>query len=413
VLVYDAFRDCVVTTRPPPWDDVDRPARLEAGEWTDVDTVRACSWLARKYGVDFSIGGIEAAVSVVAERTIVHPVRDWLDSLRWDGKPRLGGLFVDYFGAFDSPYARGVGARFAIGAVARIYQPGSKVDCTPVLEGPQGRGKSTGMQKLVGAQWYFDSPFTMGDKDGYQQLRGKWVGELGELHSLSRSDMNRAKTFLTATADTYRPSYARRAKDFKRQCVFCGNTNNTAPWLRDETGNRRFWPIRCGTIDLAAIERDRGQLWAEARARYESGERWHVDTEEFRTLCELEQEARFAIDPWEPGVYAWLMNPIAPQRRAEGVTMGEVLGGALDLKTEKWGMAEQGRVAAILHRLGWERGEQRRESGERVRRWKPRAAQLVLNGAAHGVSGAVAGDGSGDTVNAQDDMGKSRMSPAS
>lgn len=377
VLAFDAFRETVITTKPPPWLEVDSPPKIVAGEWTDVDTVRAQNWLARTYGIDFSLGSIESAISVAAARDVKHPVKDWLEAIRWDAKKRLDRLFVDYFGAEDSAYVRGVGVRFAIGAVARIYQPGAQVDCTPVLEGPQGIGKSTGMKRLVGADWYFDSPIAMGDKDGYQALRGKWVGALDELHSLSRSDLNRAKSFLTATSDTYRPSYGRRTVDYKRQCVFVGTTN-ASQWLKDETGNRRFWPIRCGKIDREAIDRDREQLWAEARSRFQSSEPWHVNTEEFRRLCEEQQEERFVTDSWEEVVLAWCHAIDHPERRAPGVLLGEVLQGALNLPKERWGKTEEIRVSAILSRAKWERGERHREDGIRVRRWSPASVKLVV-----------------------------------
>ena len=386
VLVYDAFREAVSTTRPPPWDGYYAPVESRAGEWSDVDTSRAQCWLVRHHGVEFSVNVIEQAVAAVAERRIVHPVRDWLSSLEWDKSPRLHHLFVDYFGVEDTPYARGVGIRFAIGAVARVYRPGAKVDNTPVLEGPQGIGKSTGLQKLVGPAWYFDTPITMGDKDGYQSLRGKWVGELGELHSLGRSDLNRAKNFLTATCDTYRQSYARRTRDYLRQCVFVGTTN-AYEWLKDETGNRRFQPLRCGRVDFGAIERDREQLWAEARALFEGGHVWHVDSDEFRRDCEVEQEARYITDAWEPIIETWLLNPSHPERRSAGFELGEVLGDCLGLPKDKWTTRDQALVSGILRRLGWERGKQHRVAGRRARHWVPRAVQLVTGAVTSGDSG--------------------------
>lgn len=376
VIAYDAFREAAVVLKAPEWDAQDAPHASGAGEWTDSDSTRACAWLSRNYQLDVKPAIVDQAIAVVAERTHVHPVRDWLGTLRWDSKPRVDGLFVRYFGAQDTPYNRGVGARFMIGAVARVHQPGAKVDCTPVLEGSQGIGKSTGIRKLAGDDWFFDTPIVMGDKDGYQALRGKWIGELGELHSLGRSDLNRAKNFLTATIDTYRPSFGRRTRDFARQCVFVGTTNATE-YLRDETGNRRFWPVRCGAVDLKAIDEDRLQLWAEALARYQSRERWHVDSVEFAKLCEAEQEERFVSDAWEAPISEWVSSHGHPERRTQGVTTGEVLSGALSITSDKWGKADQDRAGSVLRRLGWERGKQARESGQIVRRWRPKSLSLV------------------------------------
>ena len=225
VLVYDAFRQAVVTTEPPPWDGFYAPVESKAGEWSDVDTSRAQCWLVRHHGVEFSVNVIEQAVAAVAERRIVHPVRDWLSSLEWDKSPRLHHLFVDYFGVEDTPYARGVGIRFAIGAVARVYRPGAKVDNTPVLEGPQGIGKSTGLQKLVGPAWYFDTPITMGGR-GRLPVTPWQMGRRARRARFARAlrPQPRKENYLTAACDTYRPSYARPPRDYLRQCVFVGTT---------------------------------------------------------------------------------------------------------------------------------------------------------------------------------------------
>jgi len=407
VLASDAFLDAPVTTKPPPWGEHDAPAKPMCGEWTEEDSTRATSWLSREYDLDLRPIVVEQAVSVVSRRREVHPVRDWLGSLSWDGTARIDRVFAAYFSADDTAYVRGVGARFMIGAVARVYSPGAKVDCTPVLEGAQGIGKSTGVRLLAGDAWFFDSPITMGDKDGFQTLRGKWIGELGELHSLTRSEVNRAKAFLSATQDTYRPSFARRSRTFPRQCVFIGTTNATE-YLRDETGNRRFWPVRCaGPVDVAALARDREQLWAEARVRFERGEAWHVDSADFARLCEAEQEARMVEDEWAAPVREWLSDPKAPERRRDGVTAGEVLAGALGVPKERWSKAEQDRVATTLRRLGWERPRNAtREGSERVRRWKPRAAVLVT-------AGDAAGDAAGDGPHMGESRGIKNMTPGS
>lgn len=376
VLAFDEFRGSVVARRSPPWVDVDAPASVEPGEWTDTDTARLANWLARRYALDLATTLLEQAIGVAADRAHVHPVRDWLRGLRWDGTARLDGLFVEYFGAPDTPYSRGVGARFAIGAVARVMRPGCKVDCVPVLEGAQGIGKSTAVRILAGDAWFFDTPIVMGDKDGYQALRGKWIGELGELHSLGRSDLNRAKNFLSATSDTYRASFGRRTHDYPRQIVFVGTTN-AVEYLRDETGNRRFWPVRCSRVDLEALRRDRAQLWAEARVRFERGEAWHVDTAELAALCAAEQEERFEADAWEGPIGDYVTHAGHPERRTAGVTLGDVLETAIGVKADRWDKPAQMRATAVLRRLGWERSNPRRGGGKRERVWLPKAARVV------------------------------------
>lgn len=382
-IAYDAFLSAAILVGSPPWDEDEAPVDGRLGEWSDDDSLRAVNWLSRHYKIHVNTRIVDQSVPVVAARRVVHPVRDWLRSLKHDGTPRIEKLFVDYFGADDTEYSRGVGSRFMIGAVARVECPGAKVDTTPVLEGEQGTGKSTGIRRLAGDPWFFDTPITMGDKDGYQAMRGKWIGELGELHALGKSDLNRAKNFLTAVADHYRPSYARRAVTIPRQMVFVGTTNSSE-YLRDETGARRFWPVRCGRIDLQAIDRDRAQLWAEARARYLSGEAWHVDTADFERLCSEEQEDRFIEDEWQPIIETWLLAPSNPERRAHGVTTGQVLKQAILMVSEKWTHADQLRAATIMRRLGWARCKPRRSaksaggSGAMTRPWRPRAASLVV-----------------------------------
>ncbi len=375
VLAYSEFVEAEVKLKAPPWDDVDAPASNRVGEWSDADTARAAHWLSRHFEIDLGTRSVEQAVVVAAARVVVHPVRDWLRSLKWDGTKRLDRLFVDYLGAPDTTYARGVGARFAISAVARVFSPGAKVDNVTVLEGEQGIGKSTFVRVLAGDEHFADTPIVMGEKDSYQALRGKWLIELGELHSLSRSDLNRAKNFISATFDTYRPSYGRRTRDFPRQCVFVGTTN-ALEYLRDETGNRRFWPVRCTQLDLDRLRADRDQLWAEARVRYERGERWHVD-DDFAAECSDEQEERFVEDPWHDIVEAWVYAKDQQPRRTQGVTTTEVLQGALKLGAGQLTKPDQERIAAILRRLGWSRGKQKREGGERVRRFLPPVRGVV------------------------------------
>jgi putative DNA primase/helicase len=365
VIGYNEFLDAVETRRAPPWDAVDAPAALRAGEWSEADTARAQNWLSRNYEIDLGAVAVEAAVIVAAEQNKFHPVRDWLGALTWDQTPRVAKLFAVYFGAEDTDYHRGVSTRFMISAVARVYRPGSKVDTVPILEGAQGIGKSTAIRALASDPWFSDTPMDLGSKDAYQSLRGKWIPELGELSALSRSDAERAKNFLSATFDTYRPSFGRRTRDFPRQCVFVGSTNQSE-YLRDVTGNRRFWPVLCGAIDVAGIRRDRDQLWAEAVVRFNAGEAWHVDSSDFAQLAEDEQDDRFVEDPWREPIESWASNPL---RAGNGITVNEVLADALKIQRADWSKGLQDRVSAVLKRIGWERGKQTREGAERVRRW--------------------------------------------
>lgn len=359
VIAYDAFAETVVKLKAPPVRELDRPERIGPGDWTETDSTRAAAWLQHVADLDVSPETVTQAVIALAERRTFHPVREWLQSLSWDRTPRLDGLLARYFGADETAYTRAVGARWAISAVARVMEPGCQADCMLVLEGDQGRRKSTGFERLAGKDWFADTPLDLGSKDAYQVLRRKWIYEVAELDSFKGRDVTKIKAFISARADNYRPSYARKNRDFLRQVVLCGTTNE-GEYLHDRTGNRRFWPARSrGDVEVEAIARDREQLWAEAHARYLAGERWYIDTPELRALCEAEQAERVPEDAWVPLVRAWLVHPTVPERGegrrllalSEGITTADVLVGALALKaTEATAAATQhaGRVLRDL-----------------------------------------------------------------
>ena len=192
-------------------------------------------------------------------------MRDYLKSLKWDSEPRIERWLIDYLGVGDSEFAWAVGKRWLISAVARIFQPGCQADHTLLLEGDQGIKKSTALRVLTGADWFTDHISDLDSKDSRIDLHGKWIVELGELSAIRRSLTERVKSFLTATSDHFRPPYGRSAIDVKRQNVFAGSVNDENPFT-DETGDRRFWPVRCGTIFTDKIAEHRDQIWAEDRS---------------------------------------------------------------------------------------------------------------------------------------------------
>jgi predicted P-loop ATPase len=390
VLAYDEFAEMVITRSPPPWRPQDAAAdQVRPGEWCDGDTTRLQAWLSDAYAIDVSVNDVLQAVVVAAERTRLHPTREYLRSLKWDGKQRLPSMLSTYFGAADTEYTRAIGMRWVISAVARVMSPGCQVDCTLILEGPQGIGKTSGFRALVPQpSWYSDTGITPGDKDSYQNLHGVWIYGLDELDSLKRGELTKTKNFLTATRDRYRPSYGRCARSFARQNVFCGTTNESV-YLTDGTGNRRYWPVRVvHAIDPLAVARDRDQLWAEALVRYEGRESWHVNTPELRALCEAEQAERVQADAWTSIVAAWLAEPIAfeweedertgrqtkrryPYDMRTGVLTVDVLRYALEKPAAQITKADEMRAADVLKSLGYEAGKRVTENGARVRRYKP------------------------------------------
>ena len=282
-----------------------RPEKLPR-PWRDADDVRAAEWLQRRE-LNVTPLVVSRSVIAVAREVTVHPVRDYLNALVWDGTPRLEDWTCRYLGAPDTAFAKSVGALWMISAVARIFQPGVKADHMLILEGPQGGRKSTALKILAGEDWFTDELPDLGSKDAAMHMQGVWIIEIAELDAIGRAEVSRIKAFLTRTTDRYRPPYGRYTVEVPRQCVFAG-TVNPDTYLRDETGNRRFWPVRCGTIDIAALARDRDQLWAEAVARFRAGAIWWLDTPELLAEAAAEQDKRYQADAWDDLISHWLTH---------------------------------------------------------------------------------------------------------
>jgi virulence-associated protein E len=304
------------------------------------------------------------AVDVHARECGFHPVRDYLTRLEWDGVERLETWLCHYLGAEDTPYTKAIGRMFMVGTVARILRPGCKMDYMLVLEGRQNLRKSTACS-ILGGEWFSDSmPENVASKDAAQHLRGKWVLEVAEMHALSKSETTALKAFITRQVEKYRPSYGRKEVVEPRQCVFIGTTNK-AQYLKDETGGRRFWPVKVALtrpIDSDLLAETRDQLFAEAVHRYQAGEHWWPDDQFERQHIQPEQEARFEADAWEEAITDYLADKA-------NVTLLEVARTAIGIDTPKLGTADQRRIAAILERLNWERGKKDRQTGQR--KWTP------------------------------------------
>jgi predicted P-loop ATPase len=360
VLAYDEFALTTMAMKPPPWCKAEDNA-WQPRAWTDHDDTLATDWL-QAQGIGVPIAITADAVEAVAKDASFHPVRDYLTGLTWDGTKRVGRFAATYLGAEDTPYHNEVSTRMFIAAVARIMQPGCKHDHMPILEARQGAGKSKAI-KMLFEPWFTDDIAEFGSKDASMQVRSAWCIEVAELSAMTRSEIERVKAFITRSVDRFRPSYGRRVIEVPRQAVFFGSTN-ALEYLKDETGGRRFWPIRCGRIDHDAIVCDRDQLWAEAVALYNSGEPWWLTDEALLLEAHGQQEDRYQEDPWHGFIAQYCVN-------AEDVSVGEILE-ALGVERGRWGQGEQNRVARCLVRLGWERYRKRLPS--KVREWRYRRA---------------------------------------
>jgi hypothetical protein len=344
IVAYDEMLRAPVLMRP-----LEATSGFEPRPVTDTDVSQIQEYLQNGGLTRLTKDMAHQAVDLRAEERAFHPVRDYLTALKWDETKRLRVFFSAYFGAEDSDYTEAIGTMFMVAMVARIFKPGCKSDHLPVLEGPQGVMKSTACT-ILGGKWFSDAlPEISVGKDASMHLRGKWLIEVAEMHAMGRAEAALLKSFISRTAEQYRPSYGRREVFEPRQCVFIGTTNKDT-YLRDETGGRRFWPVKTGMIDIEALKRDRDQLFAEAVHLYRQGARWWPDKDFERTHIKPQQEQRYEADCWEETIRNYL------DQKSE-VLIGQVAHEALGFETGKIGRADQNRIKAVLERLGWKRGE--------------------------------------------------------
>ena len=282
--------------------------------WRDVDDAHLMCLIDERYG-SFTQNNYRTALSKVTDDRSYHPIKDYFASLpEWDNKPRVDTLLIDYFGADDNPYVRAVTRKILCAAVRRIYEPGIKFDHILVLNGPQGIGKSTFISKL-GMEWYSDSLSIsdMNDKTAAEKLQGYWIQEIGELAGIRKADIDKVKAFISRQDDKYRASYGRRVSPHPRQCVFFGTTNAENGFLRDVTGNRRFWTVRTPGTGIMKpwdlTQDDVGQIWAEALHIAGSGEKLFL-SHELEEYAKMEQAAAMEHDDREGLVTDYLDLPL-------------------------------------------------------------------------------------------------------
>jgi predicted P-loop ATPase len=331
-----------------PWD------HACAGRTWDDHVLRVVrELLILQFRLELSRENLDEAVETVALERRYNPVVDYLDGLKWDGEPRIDRWLEHYAGAPDSPFARAAGRLFLVGAVARAHVPGIKFDTALVLEGPQGTGKSS-LVRVLGGEWTLEGlpPSEIRGKDVLATLLGAWIVELDELEAVRRSDIASLKAFLSALVARARMPYDRKARDYPRRCAFLGTTNQAA-YLRDGTGNRRFWPVRTGRIDLNGLRRDRDQLWAEAVAAWKANPTPEalVLPPGLHVAAAAAQEERREEDPWEGPIRDYL-DACAEREPRRIVTISELLGRALRKSDDSQTKYDAARVREIVERLG-------------------------------------------------------------
>jgi predicted P-loop ATPase len=348
---------------------------------TDRDYRAVEAWLAREWAVSLKAGEIRRVVLAWADKTAINHVTEKLDEFAaaWDGQPRVGQLLADYFGAHVGDdeglrhYVSEIGIRFMVGVVARAFEPGCKLDTMLNIESPQGKKKSTGVKELTAAisPRAFLEGFSLDklDRDAKQALRGKLIGECAELDGMSKHEAGTLKNFLSCRVDHYRDPYGLTVSDWPRSVVLVGTTNEDA-YLRDPTGNRRFWPVKVGRVDIDAIRRDAEQLWGEAVRLYRAGKRWWVEEDgdedaKLRTVQRREVLKRMVADTWVEMLEEFnerlVLGRVDMVRPAGAVADAEMSFRLVELMamvfedgtTTRRTLPEETRFRAALVRAGW------------------------------------------------------------
>lgn len=350
-LWYDEFLDRVLT-------------RDESGvrQWRDDDDTRVTVYMQQTIGMlTVAESIVAAAVRYVARQRVRHCVREHVESLQWDGIERIAHAFEDFWGAEAAPnqpseYLRATSFNFFLSMIARIMRPGCQVDTMVIFEGPQGIGKSRAL-RVLGGDWYMLAAESVTSKDFFQVLAGCWLVEIGEMDSFSRAERERTKLVISTPTDRYRPSYGRHARDFPRQCVFAGTTNH-GDYGNDDTGLRRFLPVKCGEIDIPGLVAARAQLFAEALHYFREGRTWW----EVPRAAEAQAD-RQAIDVWTDTVLDFAVGK-------PDLALADVLRDALKIRDADMTRMHEVRVGRILTLNGWLKKPARR-NGKLGKRWFP------------------------------------------
>lgn len=341
-IVLDEFASRGMAMGALPWNGDTEP-RL----WTDVDSAGVRDYLENHYRIT-GTNKIDDALSLISFKHRINQVADYLYSLKWDGNPRIDTLLHDYLGAVQNVYTAAVMRKSLVAAVARAVKGATKWDYMPILVGPQGCGKTTFLTKL-GKDWYCDSLEDFSGKDAKEIIQGQWIVEVGELTAMNRAETIAVKQFMSKKDDVYRAAYGRHSERYPRRCVFFGTTNEPQ-FLRDVTGNRRFWPITCmdkikPTKNVwTDLEDEVDQIWAEAVARFTVGEELFLKGEALK-ISEEAQERYREVNDKEGLISAYLEKPVPPNW--DDMDLGQrrqFLNGNLDVKDE---LVQRDRICAL------------------------------------------------------------------
>lgn len=345
------------------------------GKWKDLedsDITPIQRDIQRMY-TQFSTVGKELILDAVYDACRAHTfdrATDYIRSLEWDMVPRLDSWISVVYGTEDTDYTRAVGSNFFKGMAKRIIEPGCKFDTVMILEGKQGVGKSTSLSIIASPKWHLETTLSTGSKDFFSQFQGKLIVEFSEGESLNRSETKQMKAVISTAVDTYRPAYGRIDKDFPRRCVFAMSTNQEGEYLKDETGNRRFYPIEVSdNINLKWLKENRDNLFAEALYRVEVFEE---PVHQYPESAKMIQASKMIRSQYEETVGKWLENPIRQNgykiNIEDGLSISDIWFYALHGDKSRFTKRDEMAIALALKGLGYEKS-QRMVEGRRKMLW--------------------------------------------
>ncbi len=353
VFRYNQFINNIEFRRTPEWDNSIKEKDL----LIDNHILIIKYYLSKIHDLELTNTEIGEACFILSQQYKHHPIKNYLESLKWDKKNRLEFWIVEGLGSENNTYIRDISKNILIAAINRIYHPGCKFDHMLILEGKQGIGKSTFIE-LLANHWHIDTTFENKDKEIVDIMIGSWFIEIGEMAGMNKKEIDWLKAFITRKEDKVRLAYAKRSQHFGRTCIFVGTRNQSGhnDYLRDDTGNRRFWPAECKKIDIKYIKDNRDQIWAEAYERYKNNEKYYITNSESLKILHMMHKEREVSSPMEIKIERWLRN-LAPDKQKE-VDMSDILDNCLAYgnKGHKDRQSAWSIIGRIMKKLRWVKG---------------------------------------------------------